>query len=63
MSNRTKRSIYDTDGPDEVSRYEHALENNYVSRRYNKIRAKNISMVVSLREVYLGSEKNVAITR
>jgi len=48
---------------DEVSKYEHALENNYVSRRYNKMRPKNISIVISLEEAFKGTEKNIAISR
>lgn len=63
LSSRTKKSIYDTDGIDEVSRYEHALQNGYVDRRYNKLNPKRITFTLSLKEVYLGVEKNVAITR
>ena len=40
LSDRIKKSVYDTDGIDEVSRYEHALQNGYISRRYNKVGAK-----------------------
>jgi len=40
LSSRIKKSIYDTDGLDEVERYEHAVQNNYVDRRYNKVAAK-----------------------
>lgn len=63
LSDRTKKSIYDNDGIDEVGRYEHAVENNYVSRRYNKMQPKKITVVVSLQEVFMGTEKNIAINR
>ncbi len=40
LSDRTKKHIYDTDGIDEVLRYEHALNNDFVERRYNQTRPK-----------------------
>ena len=63
LSDRTKRSIYDVDGLNEVINYEQAVENGYVDRRYNRVRSKNIFLTVSLKEAYNGVEKNVAIVR
>ena len=48
---------------DEVQRYEHAVNNDYVDRRYNRVNPKRMTVRVSLKEVYLGSEKNIVISR
>lgn len=48
---------------DEVSRYEHALENGYVDRRYNKMRPKKVTLSITLKEAFLGAERNIAISR
>ena len=63
LSDRTKKVIYDTDGIDEVLRYEHAENNGYVERRYNRLQAKEIKIKLTLKEAYLGGEKNINIRR
>ncbi len=63
LSDRTLKTIYDTDGLDEVIRYEHAVNNGYVNRRYNKMRPKSITLQISLKEAYLGVERVYNISR
>jgi DnaJ-class molecular chaperone len=63
LSNRTKKVIYDTDGIDEVLRFEHAEANGYVDRRYNRLQPQRVNIVLSLKEAYLGGEKNLNVRR
>lgn len=63
LSDRTKKHIYDTDGPEQVAEYERAERSGYVNQRYNKLRPKNVTVYVSLEELYAGAEKNMTIRR
>ena len=63
LSSRTKKTIYDTDGIDEVLRYEHAENGGYVDRRYNRLNPKRVNISISLKESYIGGERNVNIRR
>lgn len=63
LSNRSKKLIYDTDGIEEVERYEHATANGYANQRYRKTPDQDINLSVTLEELYKGNERNIAIRR
>lgn len=63
LSSRIKRHIYDTDGLEEVERYEQAISSGYTSQRYNKMKPKIITLRQTLEEAYKGVERNVTVSR
>ena len=63
LSNRTKRHIYDTDGLEEVERYEQAAARGYVQQRYNKMKPKVITLRLTLEDAYKGTERNITVSR
>ena len=63
LSSRVKKHLYDTDGLEEMERYEHAVANGYAHQRYRKTPNGVIKIQVGLEEVYKGTEKNMVISR
>ncbi len=63
LSNRAKKHIYDTDGLEEMERYEHAVANGYASQRYRKMGDALIQVTVELEDAYKGTERNVVLGR
>lgn len=63
LSNRAKKHIYDTDGLEELERYEHALAHGYAGQRYRKVGDSPIQLTVDLEDAYKGTERNVVLGR
>jgi DnaJ-related protein SCJ1 len=63
LSSRIKKLIYDTDGLEEVERYEHAKANGYAGQRYRRSMDSRVTIMASLEDAYRGAERNVVITR
>lgn len=63
LSNRAKKHIYDTDGLEEMERFEHATANGYASQRYRKAGESPIQLTIDLEEAYKGTERNVVLGR
>ena len=63
LTNRIKKHIYDTDGLEEMERFEHAVANGYANQRYRRINELLVSITVDLDEVYKGTEKNIVLSR
>lgn len=63
LNSRVKRHIYDTDGLQEVERYEQAVANGYAGQRYNRVQAKVINIRLNLEDAYKGAERNINLSR
>lgn len=57
------KSIYDVDGDAELRNYEMAKAHGYVSQRYRKAPNKIIEQIISLKEAFLGTNRNISFSR